>query len=113
MSRLTGHVSVFALCVFAKQNGKSRLQQAQEDAEEVKDIMLDNLNKVDERSGKLGDLEDRADELLRKVGRQASQKSSLFILFCTALLPLIICNIPLVSDVMDLFRGYPKRDMSN
>ncbi|XP_061133848.1 vesicle-associated membrane protein 5 [Syngnathus typhle] len=47
-------------------NGKSRLQQAQEDAEEVKDIMLDNLNKAEERSGKLGDLEDRADELLRK-----------------------------------------------
>ncbi|XP_057688518.1 vesicle-associated membrane protein 5-like isoform X1 [Corythoichthys intestinalis] len=48
------------------QNGKSRLQQAQEDAEEVKDIMLENLNKAEERSGKLGDLEDRADELLRK-----------------------------------------------
>ncbi|XP_057688519.1 vesicle-associated membrane protein 5-like isoform X2 [Corythoichthys intestinalis] len=47
-------------------NGKSRLQQAQEDAEEVKDIMLENLNKAEERSGKLGDLEDRADELLRK-----------------------------------------------
>ncbi|XP_061674018.1 vesicle-associated membrane protein 5 isoform X1 [Syngnathoides biaculeatus] len=48
------------------QNGKSRLQQVQEDAEEVKDIMLDNLNKAEERSEKLGDLEDRADELLRQ-----------------------------------------------
>ncbi|XP_061528842.1 vesicle-associated membrane protein 5 isoform X2 [Phyllopteryx taeniolatus] len=47
-------------------NGKSRLQQVQEDAEEVKDIMLDNLNKAEERSEKLGDLEDRADELLRQ-----------------------------------------------
>ncbi|XP_077600601.1 vesicle-associated membrane protein 5 isoform X2 [Stigmatopora nigra] len=47
-------------------NGKSRLQQAQDDAEEVKDIMLENLNKAEERTGKLGDLEDRADELLRK-----------------------------------------------
>ncbi|XP_051924362.1 vesicle-associated membrane protein 5 [Hippocampus zosterae] len=56
-------------------NGKSRLQQAQEDAEEVKDIMLDNLNKVDERSGKLGDLEDRADELLRKS--RAFEKKSI------------------------------------
>lgn len=35
--------------------------------EEVKDIMLDNLNKADERAGKLEDLEDRADELLEKV----------------------------------------------
>ncbi|XP_061841750.1 vesicle-associated membrane protein 5-like isoform X2 [Nerophis lumbriciformis] len=47
-------------------NGKSRLQQRQEEAEEVKDIMLNNLNKVDERSVKLGDLESRADELLEK-----------------------------------------------
>ncbi|KAM9822920.1 vesicle-associated membrane protein 5 [Syngnathus typhle] len=48
-------------------NGKSRLQQAQEDAEEVKDIMLDNLNKAEERSGKLGDLDKRGDELRRKA----------------------------------------------
>ncbi|XP_031158080.1 vesicle-associated membrane protein 5 isoform X1 [Sander lucioperca] len=48
------------------ENGKSRLQQAQEDVEEVKVIMLDNLNKADERSGKLVELEDRADELLAK-----------------------------------------------
>ncbi|XP_061905634.1 vesicle-associated membrane protein 5-like isoform X2 [Entelurus aequoreus] len=47
-------------------NGKSRLQQRQEEAEEVKDIMLNNLNKVDERAVKLGDLESRADELLEK-----------------------------------------------
>ncbi|XP_071774766.1 vesicle-associated membrane protein 5 [Centroberyx gerrardi] len=48
------------------ENGRSRLQQAQEDVEEVKVIMLDNLNKADERSGKLGELETRADELLVK-----------------------------------------------
>ncbi|XP_035514841.1 vesicle-associated membrane protein 5 [Morone saxatilis] len=48
------------------ENGKSRLQQTQEDVEEVKVIMLDNLNKADERAGKLDDLEDRADELLEK-----------------------------------------------
>ncbi|XP_077456892.1 vesicle-associated membrane protein 5 isoform X3 [Stigmatopora argus] len=47
-------------------NGKSRLQEAQEDVEEVKGIMLENMNKAEERSGKLVDLEDRADELLRK-----------------------------------------------
>lgn len=54
---------------FGQQNGKSRLQQAQEDVEEVKDIMLDNLKKADERSGKLEDLEDRADQLLAKVSQ--------------------------------------------
>ncbi|XP_029572455.1 vesicle-associated membrane protein 5 [Salmo trutta] len=48
------------------ENGKNRLQQAQKEVEEVKVIMLDNLNKADERSGKLGELENRADELLEK-----------------------------------------------
>lgn len=45
------------------ENGRSRLQQAQENVEEVKVIMLENLNKADERSGKLGELESRADQL--------------------------------------------------
>ena len=53
------------MCV--QENGKNRLQQAQKEVEEVKVIMLDNLNKADERSGKLGELENRADELLEKV----------------------------------------------
>ncbi|XP_026199721.1 vesicle-associated membrane protein 5 isoform X2 [Anabas testudineus] len=48
------------------ENGKSRLQQTQDDVEEVRVIMLDNLNKADERAGKLRDLEDRADELKEK-----------------------------------------------
>lgn len=50
-----------------QENGKSRLQQAQEDVEEVTIIMVDNLNKAEERSGKLDDLENRADDLLEKV----------------------------------------------
>uniref|UniRef100_G3N9W5 Uncharacterized protein n=1 Tax=Gasterosteus aculeatus aculeatus TaxID=481459 RepID=G3N9W5_GASAC len=48
------------------ENGKSRLQQVQGDVEEVKVIMMDNLNKADERNGKLVELEDRADVLLEK-----------------------------------------------
>nr|XP_046202889.1 vesicle-associated membrane protein 5-like isoform X1 [Oncorhynchus gorbuscha] len=67
--------------VKAMENGKNRLQQAQEEVEEVKVIMLDNLNKADERSGKLGELENRADELLEKskafsksAGRVKQQK---------------------------------------
>ncbi|KAM3611846.1 uncharacterized protein V6R79_024950 [Siganus canaliculatus] len=48
------------------ENGKSRLQRAQDDVEEVKVIMLDNLNKADERAGKLEDLEERAEELQQK-----------------------------------------------
>lgn len=35
--------------------------------EEIKVIMLDNMNKADERAGKLGELEDRADKLLEHV----------------------------------------------
>lgn len=50
-----------------QENGKSRLQQAQEDVKDVTVIMLDNINKADERSGKLGELENRADQLLEKV----------------------------------------------
>nr|XP_020492057.1 vesicle-associated membrane protein 1-like isoform X1 [Labrus bergylta] len=52
--------------MIGQENGKSRLQQAQDDVEEVKGIMLDNMNKADERGDKLNDLEDRADELLEK-----------------------------------------------
>lgn len=47
-------------------NGNSRLSEAQKDVEEVKGIMLDNLNKAEERSGKLKELETRADDLLVK-----------------------------------------------
>lgn len=50
-----------------QENGKSRLQQVQGDVEEVRDIMLDNLNKADERNGNLVELEDRADVLLEMV----------------------------------------------
>ncbi|KAM8885554.1 vesicle-associated membrane protein 5 isoform 2-T2 [Spinachia spinachia] len=56
------------------ENGKSPLQKAQEDVEEVKVIMMDNLNKADERNGKLGELEDRADVLLLKS--KAFEKTS-------------------------------------
>lgn len=59
-----------------QENGKSRLQQVQEEVEEVKDIMLDNINKADERSGKLGDLETRADQLLLKVSKRSLVKLS-------------------------------------
>ncbi|KAG5280839.1 hypothetical protein AALO_G00064600 [Alosa alosa] len=48
------------------ENGKSRLQQAQDNVEEVKVIMMDNLNKAEERTGKLGELENRADVLLEQ-----------------------------------------------
>ncbi|KAF7687666.1 vesicle-associated membrane protein 5 isoform X1 [Silurus meridionalis] len=62
------------------ENGKSQLQQAQDDVEEVRGIMLDNLNKASEREGKLGDLENRADNLLEqskvfsKTANQVKQK---------------------------------------
>ncbi|XP_043096550.1 vesicle-associated membrane protein 5 [Puntigrus tetrazona] len=46
------------------ENGQNRLRQAQEGVEEIKVIMLDNIDKADERAGKLVELEDRADKLL-------------------------------------------------
>ncbi|XP_032434721.1 vesicle-associated membrane protein 5-like isoform X1 [Xiphophorus hellerii] len=48
------------------EDGKSRLQQTQEEVEQVKDIMTDNMEKADERSGKLNDLEQQAEDLLEK-----------------------------------------------
>ncbi|KAL6114730.1 vamp5 [Pungitius sinensis] len=48
------------------ENGKNRLQQIQEDVEEITVILEDNLNMADERNGQLGELEDRADVLLEK-----------------------------------------------
>ncbi|KAI2664724.1 Vesicle-associated membrane protein 5 [Labeo rohita] len=56
----------FIYFIYLQENGQSRLRQAQEDVEEIKVIMLDNMNKVDERQEKLGELEDRADKLLEK-----------------------------------------------
>ncbi|KAL7391542.1 hypothetical protein ABVT39_010758 [Epinephelus coioides] len=67
-------------CSETWENGKSRLQQAHEDVEEVKVIMLDNLQKADERSGKLDDLEDRSVKLeeksraFQKTANQVMQK---------------------------------------
>ncbi|XP_036000620.1 vesicle-associated membrane protein 5 [Fundulus heteroclitus] len=49
-----------------EEDRKSRLQQKQEEVEEVKGIMLDNMKKADERSGKLNDLEQQAEDLLEK-----------------------------------------------
>uniref|UniRef100_A0A3B4XFR1 Vesicle-associated membrane protein 5 n=1 Tax=Seriola lalandi dorsalis TaxID=1841481 RepID=A0A3B4XFR1_SERLL len=57
-----------------QENGKSRLQQTQEEVEEVRVIMLDNLNKAEERSGKLGELENRADKLLSKTFEKTSNQ---------------------------------------
>ncbi|XP_033989134.1 vesicle-associated membrane protein 5 [Trematomus bernacchii] len=48
-------------------NGNSHLQRVQDDADEVKVIMMENMNKVDERSDKLGDLETRAEDLHAKA----------------------------------------------
>ncbi|KAK3509033.1 hypothetical protein QTP70_018813 [Hemibagrus guttatus] len=44
----------------------SKLEDTQREVEEVKDIMLDNLNKAEERKEKLEDLDQRATVLLNK-----------------------------------------------
>uniref|UniRef100_A0A3P9AYC8 V-SNARE coiled-coil homology domain-containing protein n=1 Tax=Maylandia zebra TaxID=106582 RepID=A0A3P9AYC8_9CICH len=55
----------------------SHLQKTQEEVEEVKVIMLQNMNKAEERSGKLNELEDRADLLLEEVHCPSGKTSSL------------------------------------
>lgn len=57
------------------EDGKCRLQQMENEVEEVKKIMHDNLKKADERSGKLNDLEQQAEDLLEK-GKVFEKKSS-------------------------------------
>ncbi|TSR04316.1 Vesicle-associated membrane protein 5 [Bagarius yarrelli] len=65
---------------YDQENGRNRLEQAQQDVEEVREIMLENLSKASEREGKLGDLENRADQLLEqskvfsKTSNQVKQK---------------------------------------
>lgn len=56
------------------EDGKSRLQQMQNEVEEVTEIMHDNLKKADERSDKLNDLEKQAEDLLEK-GKVFEKKS--------------------------------------
>lgn len=54
------------------ENADSRLQEMQHTAEEVKVIMHKNLDKVEERSEKLQDLDKRAD-LLRSQSKKFSR----------------------------------------
>lgn len=57
------------------EDGKGRLQQMENQVKEVTEIMHDNLKKADERSGKLNDLEQQAEDLLEK-GKVFEKKSS-------------------------------------
>ncbi|XP_013913870.1 PREDICTED: vesicle-associated membrane protein 5 [Thamnophis sirtalis] len=45
---------------------ENQLQQCQQAAEEVTEIMLENYTRVLDREGKLSELDDRADELLKQ-----------------------------------------------
>ena len=49
------------------QSANKRLQKTQEAAEEVKVIMLENMHKAGERSEKLEELDERAEDLAAKV----------------------------------------------
>lgn len=43
-----------------------KLQQVQKDVEEVKVLMVDNVNKAEERRQNLSDLDERAEDLLKR-----------------------------------------------
>ncbi|XP_026795899.2 synaptobrevin-1 [Pangasianodon hypophthalmus] len=47
------------------EKGESRVQQLQEDVEEVRVIMQDNIEKAREREGKLEELDERAESMLK------------------------------------------------
>ncbi|MCJ8746665.1 hypothetical protein PDJAM_G00144240 [Pangasius djambal] len=51
------------------EKGESQVQKLQEDVEEVRVIMQDNIEKAREREGKLGELDERAESMLRTSKR--------------------------------------------
>uniref|UniRef100_A0A3P8W0Q0 Vesicle-associated membrane protein 5 n=1 Tax=Cynoglossus semilaevis TaxID=244447 RepID=A0A3P8W0Q0_CYNSE len=87
-----------------QENGKSRLEQTQKDVEEVTVIMLDNLNKAEERSGKLGELEERADSKafektankVKQKKRCENQKMKIVVISVAAVFVLIIIGVRVV-----------------
>ncbi|XP_026796006.3 vesicle-associated membrane protein 5 [Pangasianodon hypophthalmus] len=88
------------------ENGRSQLQQAQQDVEEVRVIMLENLNKASEREGKLGDLENRADQLLEqskvfsKTANQVKQKKQWENMKMKVILAVIVGVVVVVAVVI-------------
>ncbi|XP_051524499.1 vesicle-associated membrane protein 5-like [Myxocyprinus asiaticus] len=94
------------------ENGQSRLRQAQESVEEVKVIMLDNLNKAEERSGKLGELDNRAEQLLQKsksfsrTATKVKQKKRWENIKCKVIIVAVVVLIIIVAVVVAvIFRG--------
>ncbi|XP_005940637.1 vesicle-associated membrane protein 5 [Haplochromis burtoni] len=94
------------------ENGKSHLQKTQEEVEEVKVIMLQNMNKAEERSGKLNELEDRADLLLEESKkfektstqvktqkRWANKKMKVMLIAVAVVAGLIILSLIIVAIV--------------
>uniref|UniRef100_A0A8C7GG80 StAR related lipid transfer domain containing 4 n=1 Tax=Oncorhynchus kisutch TaxID=8019 RepID=A0A8C7GG80_ONCKI len=64
------------MCHLSQPDKNSQLRQAQEEAEEVKVIMMDNMEKTEERKAKLQDLDKRAEELKLKKDVTVWRKSS-------------------------------------
>uniref|UniRef100_A0AAR2LXV2 V-SNARE coiled-coil homology domain-containing protein n=1 Tax=Pygocentrus nattereri TaxID=42514 RepID=A0AAR2LXV2_PYGNA len=91
-----------------QENGQSRLQQVQKDVDDVKVIMLDNLNKATEREGKLGDLEDRADVLLQEVKLVQKSRHFIFISYGILYVEYVLNS----ADVLTYFHLEKQQSMS-
>lgn len=60
------------LSVGVQAEGETRVKQLQEDVEEIRDIMQENMNRAQERETKLEDLDGRTEELLKHVNMNFS-----------------------------------------
>uniref|UniRef100_A0A3Q2W957 V-SNARE coiled-coil homology domain-containing protein n=1 Tax=Haplochromis burtoni TaxID=8153 RepID=A0A3Q2W957_HAPBU len=94
--------------MIGQENGKSHLQKTQEEVEEVKVIMLQNMNKAEERSGKLNELEDRADlkanfektsTQVKTQKRWANKKMKVMLIAVAVVAGLIILSLIIVAIV--------------
>ncbi|XP_028852448.1 vesicle-associated membrane protein 5 [Denticeps clupeoides] len=91
------------------ENGRS-LQRVQEEVDEVTVIMMDNINKAKERSGKLDELEDRADELKKqgenfvktseKVKRKKQWEAHRLKILFAVIISVVILVIIIVAVIM-------------
>uniref|UniRef100_A0A3B4FF11 Vesicle-associated membrane protein 5-like n=1 Tax=Pundamilia nyererei TaxID=303518 RepID=A0A3B4FF11_9CICH len=93
--------------LIGQENGKSHLQKTQEEVEEVKVIMLQNMNKAEERSGKLNELEDRAklkkfektSTQVKTQKRWANKKMKVVLIAVAVVAGLIILSLIIVAIV--------------
>ncbi|XP_035381790.1 vesicle-associated membrane protein 5 [Electrophorus electricus] len=90
------------------ENGHGRLQQMQENVEEVRVIMLDNLNRAEQRDSGLSELEDRSTQLqekskvFAKTSGQVKQKTKKDYIKCKVIMGVSIAILIIIIVIVVL-----------